>query len=252
MEILLEDLGRATAQQRDEMLREHFKKTGRDHLVAPNEESSLTTSPAFTKNEPVREVSANIALRVHGATSSTTFITIDPSLRQDDATGITDVQINPQAALVPPISTPERDWEFDVDDENKVSIQCHYSPRSTICQQLMAAFFHHQYTDHMCLYREFFIRDYNSQSGPHYSVILMYAVCAMGALVKGSDFEMITGMTAQELSEYFAKKAQALLYEDALDSPNLTTLQALLLLGHRDIGMGNSSKGWAFTGMALF
>ena len=37
----------------------------------------------------------------------------------------------------------------------------------------------------------------------------------------------------------------------ALDSPDLTSLQALLLLGHRDIGRGKSSRGWVFTGMAF-
>jgi hypothetical protein len=55
----------------------------------------------------------------------------------------------------------------------------------------------------------------------------------------------------QDLSDVFFGKAQELLYGSALDSPNLTTLQALILLGHREIGYGKTSKGWLFSGMAF-
>ena len=55
----------------------------------------------------------------------------------------------------------------------------------------------------------------------------------------------------RELSDIFFNRAQELLYGFSLDSPNITTLQALLLMGHREIGRGRPSKGWLFSGMAF-
>lgn len=96
----------------------------------------------------------------------------------------------------------------------------------------------------MCLYREYFLRDYDYGSGSYYSDLLLYAICALGALVSEVT-------AAREISNIFFSRAQQLLYATALESPNLTTLQALILLGHREIGHGKTSKGWLFSGMAF-
>lgn len=71
-----------------------------------------------------------------------------------------------------------------------------------------------------------------------------YTICAMGALVSKE-------VALRDLSDVLFGKAQELLYGSALESPNLTTLQALILLGHREIGHGKTSKGWLFSGMAF-
>lgn len=122
--------------------------------------------------------------------------------------------------------------------------QLAFSPQSHICRTLMASFFKNQYQYHMCLYREYFLRDFNTGKGPYYSDLLMYAICAMGALASEE-------IALRELSDVFFNRAQQLLYGSALESPNLTTLQALILLGHREIGHGKMSKGWLFSGMAF-
>jgi hypothetical protein len=96
----------------------------------------------------------------------------------------------------------------------------------------------------MCLYREYFLRDFDAGFGPYYSDLLLYAICSMGALASEQ-------VAMRELSDVFLNRAQELLYGSALESPNLTTLQALILLGHREIGHGKSSKGWLFSGMAF-
>jgi hypothetical protein len=96
----------------------------------------------------------------------------------------------------------------------------------------------------MCLYREYFLRDFDAGAGPYYSDLLLYAVCALGALASEE-------VAPRELSDIFFNRAQQLLYGSALESPNLTTLQALILLGHREIGHGKTSKGWLFSGMAF-
>lgn len=95
----------------------------------------------------------------------------------------------------------------------------------------------------MCLYREFFLRDYDTGAGRYYSEVLLYAICAMGALATG-EASMLP------VSEAFALQAESLVYA-SLDQPDLTLLQALTLLGYRYIGHGKASKGWLFCGMAF-
>lgn len=95
----------------------------------------------------------------------------------------------------------------------------------------------------MCLYREFFLRDYDIGAGRYYSEVLLYAICAMGALATG-EASMLP------VSEAFALQAESHVYA-SLDQPDLTLLQALILLGYRYIGHGKASKGWLFCGMAF-
>ena len=85
-----------------------------------------------------------------------------------------------------------------------------------MCRHLMATFFQTQYQYHMCLYREYFLRDYDSGAGPYYSELLLYAICAMGALASSE-------IALRELSDVFSNRAQELLFGSALESPNLTT-----------------------------
>ena len=69
----------------------------------------------------------------------------------------------------------------------------------------------------------------------------MYAICAMAALVSKDAAE-------RQRSELFARRAQELLYDSGMDSPDITVIQALLLMSQREIGQGNGSKGWLFAG----
>ncbi|KAF2970272.1 hypothetical protein GQX73_g3295 [Xylaria multiplex] len=110
-----------------------------------------------------------------------------------------------------------------------------FAPHDNVSQRLMAAFFKHQYQYSMCIYREFFLRDYDTAGGRHYSDLLLFAICATGALATNETL----------LSEIFANQAQALLYP-SLNHPDLTVLQALILLGQLEIGQGRASKGWLF------
>lgn len=116
----------------------------------------------------------------------------------------------------------------------------HFAPHDDVSQRLMSAFFRHQYQYSMCVYREFFLRDYDTGGGRHYSDLLLFAICATGALATNESL----------LSNIFANQAQALLYP-SLNRPDLTVLQALILLGQLEIGRGRASKGWLFCGMAF-
>ncbi|KAI0802598.1 fungal-specific transcription factor domain-containing protein [Xylaria sp. FL0064] len=115
-----------------------------------------------------------------------------------------------------------------------------FAPHDDVSQRLMAAFFKHQYQCSMCIYREIFLRDYDTGGGRYYSDLLLFAICATGALATNESL----------LSDIFANQAQALLYP-SLNHPDLTVLQALILLGQLEIGRGRASKGWLFCGMAF-
>ncbi|KAA8904874.1 fungal-specific transcription factor domain-containing protein, partial [Sphaerosporella brunnea] len=118
------------------------------------------------------------------------------------------------------------------------------APQSADCRKLMSLFFLRLYPYHMYFYREFFLRDLHSGGGPYYSDLLMYAICSMAALVSKDPAE-------RQRSELFARRAQELLYDSGMDSPDITVLQALLLMSQREIGQGHGSKGWLFAGMAF-
>lgn len=119
----------------------------------------------------------------------------------------------------------------------------YHAPHEDISQRLMATFFREQYQHSMCVYREFFLRDYDSGGGRYYSDLLLFAICAMGALATGEEADL-------PLSEVFASQAKALLHS-ALDNPDLTVLQALLLLGQREISQCHASRGWLYCGMSF-
>ncbi|KAK8039140.1 hypothetical protein PG993_007551 [Apiospora rasikravindrae] len=119
----------------------------------------------------------------------------------------------------------------------------HFSPHDETCQSLMATFFKEQYPYHMCVYREFFLRDYDTGAGRYYSEVLLFAICAIGALATGNP-------SMASVSKAFSSQAETMVYA-SLEKPDLTLLQALILLSYHAIGHGKASKGWLFLGIAL-
>ncbi len=246
------NLTAASSTERDVMLA-NFKETSSLDHVKPNKPSIhvKTENPqaavptALPKGRLVR-LREGSGEQFYGETS---FFQINPSEADDVATDFGMMAVTPPAHTTPKDthqSSPVDPFSTDPlsPEQNAIVAHSFSTPRTPMCQKLMGVFFDQQYYFHMCLYREYFLRDYKAGGGPYYSDLLMYAICAMGALASPDD-------TVKDLSDVFSNRAQELLYESALDSPNLTTLQALLLLGHRDIGRGKSSRGWVFTGMAF-
>ncbi len=173
----------------------------------------------------------------YGATS---FFQISPNDEGEASSTTGTLPLDPSPGLDQEVVTSTSYEQSSIEIDSQLA----FSPQSHICQTLMATFFKNQYQYHMCLYREYFLRDFDAGAGPYYSDLLMYAVCAIGALASDE-------IALRELSDVFCNRAQQLLYGSALESPNLTTLQALILLGHREIGHGKMSKGWLFSGMAF-
>jgi hypothetical protein len=232
--------------QRDEMLA-NFSKSS-NHFHSPSEDFNGTTNPVEVESQaiPIRSRTGHLrrirdgnAAEFYGPTS---FFQISPSDDPDQASSATEVlPLDPSPSLgEQEILNSGSLEEPSIDLDSQLA----FSPQNHICRTLMATFFKNQYQYHMCLYREYFLRDFDAGAGPYYSDLLMYAICAMGALASEE-------IALRELSDVFFNRAQQLLYGSALESPNLTTLQALILLGHREIGQGKMSKGWLLSGMAF-
>jgi hypothetical protein len=210
-------------------------------VSAEASEASTSEIPIRSRTGHLRKLKYGKAAEFYGATS---FFQISPSQDQDPASTIVENAHDdgfPNAgsqgqAMLGPASLDD----FATSGDSYST----FSPQSDICRQLMAKFFLHQYQYFMCLYREWFLRDFDAGAGPYYSDLLMYSICALGAVASEES-------ALRDLSGIFFNRAQELLYGGALESPNLTTLQALILLGHREIGFGKASKGWLFSGMAF-
>ncbi|CAD6457474.1 50424cff-b6cd-4f33-83de-260214776e72, partial [Sclerotinia trifoliorum] len=214
LELFITKLVAADASKRDEMLANFSAST--NHLSLQWKQSSALpkSDPLDTPNIPIRPRTGHLR-----------------KLKDEYPDDTTTPTLLPQSGITSPILS-----QTSIVAGGYMQEHLAFSPRSDICKYLMRIFFRHQYQYHMCLYREYFLRDFDAGTGPYYSDLLMYAICSMGALASES--------TAQrELSDMFSNRAQELLYGFALESPNLTALQALILLGHREIGHGKTSKG---------
>lgn len=243
------NLTSATSAERDVMLA-NFKESSSEFFppklthVKTESGTSAAVAPPVPKGRLVR-LKEGSADQFYGETS---FFQINPSDTDDVETNFGMMAVTPPANqhTTPKETTESSPIDPMSPEQQQIVAMSHVTltPKSSMCKKLMGVFFDQQYYFHMCLYREYFLRDYRAGGGPYYSDLLMYAICAMGALASQDE-------TTRDLSDMFSSRAQELLYGSALDSPDLTTLQALLLLGHRDIGRGKSSRGWVFTGMAF-
>lgn len=95
----------------------------------------------------------------------------------------------------------------------------------------------------MFIDREAFIQEFedNPIDGDFCSPPLIYAAAAVGAL-------MSTDPEVKATSSGFAEIAQSILLTDELGVPRPTSVQALLCLAYYEVGQGNMSKGWLFSG----
>ncbi|CAJ2511491.1 Uu.00g071160.m01.CDS01 [Anthostomella pinea] len=232
LELFIKQLAAADGVKRDEMLAGYVPKSALNNDILLSQESRAKASPndelvlARARDGQLKKLRTGSATQFFGGTSLFQFHTPEDGSAPSTLTGIglssehIDLNLDPMAFGIFP-----------------------YSPHDETCLATMADFFKNQYAYHMCLYREFFLRDYDAGAGRYYSEVLLYAICAMGALSDGDP-------SMSSISETFAMQAENLVYA-SLDRPDLTLLQALLLLGYRAIGHGSPSKGWLFCGMAF-
>lgn len=73
------------------------------------------------------------------------------------------------------------------------------------------------------------------------SLVLVYSMCALGALMS-SDPEV------RSSADHFAALAQDSLSAQGPWIPELFSVQALLCCAFYEVGRGNASKGWMYSG----
>ncbi|KAF5569948.1 TY1 enhancer activator [Fusarium phyllophilum] len=107
-------------------------------------------------------------------------------------------------------------------------------------------FFRWQYPHFMFVYREAFLRDhFGERKGCKYwSSALLLSICALGLLMSDTELE-------RNLTEQFFQAAESIVMVSGLSRPSIPTVQSFLCLAFFEIGRGNVSKGWAFSGIAF-
>ena len=115
-----------------------------------------------------------------------------------------------------------------------------------LIRETLPLFFLHQYSQNMYIYREAFLSDYynNAYGGRYWSYPLVYAMCALGAPHSKST-------EIQAKHRLLAKCAQEIIMCHCLARPSPTTIQALLCLAFHEVGQGNASQGWLFSGIVI-
>ncbi|KAH7028201.1 fungal-specific transcription factor domain-containing protein [Microdochium trichocladiopsis] len=122
--------------------------------------------------------------------------------------------------------------------------------------ELIALFFRWQYPQFMFIDREAFILDFRTGTfgGQFCSSALVHAISSIGALMTppspGSAAASSATVCGEE-SRNHAEAATRILLGPGLSTPHTTSVQALLCCGFYEIGQGNFSQGWLYSGMAF-
>ncbi|TDZ41424.1 putative transcriptional regulatory protein [Colletotrichum trifolii] len=107
-------------------------------------------------------------------------------------------------------------------------------------------FFHWQHPLFMFIDREAFLTDFeeNPVEGEFCSPPLIFGCAALGALMS-KDPEI------KSKAQAFAETAQHILTTEGLNCPRPITVQAFLLVGYYEAGIGQLSRGWLSAGTAF-
>ncbi|PNP48183.1 hypothetical protein THARTR1_10378 [Trichoderma harzianum] len=171
------------------------------------------------------ELDMDGALIFHGATS----------IYRVESHGYSQSQHNPALLQTGSVATNfEHVMEhFGINSESDVVIRA------------LTDFFRWQYPYFMFVYREAFLRDHfgDRQNCNYWSAALLMALCALGAMVASDD--------NRRLSDQFYLAAESIVMVSGLAKPSIPTVQAFLCLAFYEIGRGNLSKGWSFSGIAF-
>ncbi|PYH95055.1 hypothetical protein BO71DRAFT_440556 [Aspergillus ellipticus CBS 707.79] len=122
-----------------------------------------------------------------------------------------------------------------IDDMSKIRLAVSLGIDSTLIKTCLPLFFLYQYPQLMFVYREAFLADYfdNTYDGKYWSYALV-------------------DKYVREKTALMAKCAKEIIITYELASPTSVTIQALLCLAFHEIGQGNTSQGWLFSGISLY
>lgn len=223
----------APSQERDSLLQ---TVSFGDHLPAKDDPMPTSMDPSEEKTgEGTRASSANLqvdlegSLIYHGATS------IYRAHPDQSVTGPGGASSG-IASLLPGHMSSESNFEY-------VAEHFGINLRDELVEGALRQFFKWQYPHFMFIYREAFLRDHfgDRVNCKYWSPALLLCVCALGTL-------MSTEERHRESSGQFLAAAESILIVSGFTKPSIVTVQGFLCLAFYEIGRGNLSKGWGFSG----
>jgi hypothetical protein len=118
--------------------------------------------------------------------------------------------------------------------------------RGELVTKSLQHFFRWQYPHSMFIYREAFLRDHFSdyEDRQYWSGPLLLAMCALG-------LTMASELQERLMSDKFFSAAETILLVSGMAHPSITTVQAFLCLALYEIGRGQLSGGWKFSGVCI-
>ncbi|KAH7109091.1 fungal-specific transcription factor domain-containing protein [Dendryphion nanum] len=237
-ESLTQELKKASNDERDELLAgvsldDHLESRGETEDALIDNNSPAASETSINSHTVSLRSGPQGALQFHGPTS----IYLDA--------GSTDPMIDERGPTAIPrggnASTP-----FAPDAFSILRLASALGVDDVLIRETLALFFLHQYPLCMFIYREAFLSDYydNTYGGRYWSYPLLYSMCALGAPHSHSA-------KIQAKNHVLARSAQEMIISHCLTNPSPTTIQALLCLAFHEVGQGNASQGWLFSGMAF-
>lgn len=231
LEAFIGRLQAAPGHERDEMLQ---SVSFGDHLPARQTWASTAAPDKDTDGSHKPESSANLQVDLeglliyHGATSI---------YRTHSGRPGTGSALGEHSALSKHPADSDNNFEY-------VAEHFGISLHDELVHDALLQFFKWQYPHFMFIYREAFLRDHFSDrvGCKYWSSALLLSVCALGTL-------MSPDRRHRELSAQFFSAAESILIVSGLTKPSIVTVQGFLCLAFYEIGRGNLSKGWGFSGM---
>ncbi|UQC86306.1 uncharacterized protein CLUP02_11806 [Colletotrichum lupini] len=206
-----------------------------DHLSAPGPASVVNVSEERNP-EPSRGSSENLQVDLEG------------SLIYHGATSIYRAHLGVPARGN---ASPSRELSENYvvgPDSNFEHVAEHFgiSLYDELVDDALMQFFKWQYPHFMFIYREAFLRDHfgDRVHGKYWSSALLLSICALGTL-------MSPDKRHRDASEQFFSAAESILIVSGFTKPSIVTVQGFLCLAFYEIGRGNLSKGWGFSGIAF-
>ncbi|KAJ4322679.1 hypothetical protein N0V84_004704 [Fusarium piperis] len=219
-------------------------------VASPREREALLSTVSFRKRPPV---SSFTATDTTSSSDSNTHVQadlqpgLDGSLIYHGATSIYRAQTVNQAQLAvkdattqPPLYTGSESNFAHVLEHFGINIE------DAVIAKALMQFFKWQYPQFMFIYREGFLQDHfgDRVNCKYWSSALLLSICALGTLMSPDEED-------RRSSEQFYTAAESILMVTGLTKPSIVTVQAFLCLAFYEIGRGNLSKGWGFSGIAF-
>ncbi|KAL7944957.1 fungal-specific transcription factor domain-containing protein [Trichoderma barbatum] len=187
------------------------------------------------------------ALRMNELSSANLELDLDGTLIFHGATSIYRIESHEHSQNRSSTMTSETGKTGGV-DTNFEHVMEHFgiSLEGDVVMPALMNFFRWQYPYFMFVYREAFLRDHfgDRQNCNYWSAALLMSLCALGAVVASDDNQ-------RRLSDQFFLAAESIIMVSGLTKPSIPTVQAFLCLAFYEIGRGNMSKGWGFSGIAF-